>query len=89
MPTADKITEAAEEAFLAGIQRLTTEQWRSVMVRASWLGDDMGKEDVIRGAVVAITVRNVLPKRHFEALYGPFSEVLPFGSLLPPQSATG
>lgn len=87
--TLNESTAATEEAFLAGIQRLTTEQWRGVMVRSRRLGDDLAKEDVIRGAVVAITVRLVLPRHHFEVLYSPFAVVLPFGSLLPGEGAQG
>lgn len=83
------LTAATTEAFLEHIKRLTTAEWEAVMVRGRALGDDILKEDLIRGAVVAITVRLVLPQRHFELLYMPFSEVIPFAGLDPRQRAAG
>jgi hypothetical protein len=59
------------------------------MLRALGLGDGLLKEDLVRGAVVAIKVRLALPERHFETLYMPFDEVIPFASLDPVNRARG
>ena len=80
---------AATEAFLAHVQRLTARQWQSVMGRSRSLGDNLAREDVIRGAVVSITVRVFLPRQHFELLYMPFAEVIPFASLPASDAAPG
>jgi hypothetical protein len=85
----DEDTALTTEAFLERITRLTTPQWAAVMVRARVLGDGMLKEDLIRGAVVAITVRPVLPARHFEILYMPFADVIPFATLGPGKGVPG
>jgi hypothetical protein len=82
-PPTDGDTVAATETFLEGVQQLTPAQWKSVMKRSRALGDGLLRDDLVRGAVVAITVRHVLPGVHFEVLYGPFADAIPVGSLFP------
>jgi hypothetical protein len=74
----------AAEAFLGRAQRLSAGEWQEVMNRARPLGAELDEDALIRGAVVALTVRPALSLKHFETLYMPFAGVIPLGSLPPP-----
>lgn len=76
-------------AFLERVESLTASQWRGVLARATSLGAELNRQDLVRGAVVAITVRRTLSKRHFDVLYMPFADAIPFGSLPPSDESRG
>jgi hypothetical protein len=69
------------EALLELITALTPAQWVLVMERASALGPELTREDIIRGAVVAIAVRHLLRPDQFDLLFMPFAEAIPSASL--------
>ncbi|MEA2681880.1 MAG: hypothetical protein QOK05_208 [Chloroflexota bacterium] len=69
------------EAFLQRIARLTTAQWDHVMHRSKGIAPGLTQDEVVRGAVVAMTVRELLSVAHFALLYMPFAEAIPVTSL--------
>jgi hypothetical protein len=82
-PDAISAASATVEAFLARISQLSAAQWEHVMDRAAGLGAALDRDDVVRGAVVAIAVRHLLRPAQFELLYMPFAEAVPVTTLYP------
>ncbi|MDQ6747098.1 MAG: hypothetical protein M3010_03195 [Candidatus Dormibacteraeota bacterium] len=76
-PSAEHPASIAIERFLSALTTLVPAQWDTVMRRAAEFGSDMTRDDVVRGAVVAIAVRHLLSPAQFALLYMPFAQAIP------------
>jgi pyruvate/2-oxoglutarate/acetoin dehydrogenase E1 component len=67
--------------FVDRLTTLSAREWDEIQVGVTKLGLHISMLEASRNASVALAVRDMITREQFDHLYGPFSRVIPIGSL--------
>lgn len=67
--------------FVDRLTALSVKEWEEVEAALTNRGLEVSILDASRNASVALAVRDMISREHFDHLYGPFAQVIPLSSL--------